>query len=505
MNKKKVALLNAPMYSSVDSRRFLPLGIASIAASLRNAGYLCDVIDGDLPRYHSTNQIVECLLSYDLIGISATTPSLPNAVIIAEKIKSIKAIPIILGGHCATFMHREIIDKYTCFDAIIRGEGESPFIALCNDFFAHGALTVPFDFLTSRQINGKKHLSKSIAIEDDLDTLPFPVRDGLEQYIDENKIVTISTSRGCPYGCSFCSATNFRSKWRGRSPEKIAEEVYEISGKIADFTIVFVDDNFYIDPNRSLDVLREINIKCKRRFPFVFATRADQIINNGIAHLKKLKDFGCVEIEMGIENGSNSVLERYRKNITAEQNRLAIQMLQEQQINPAVDYILFDPEVSRHELCENVSFLKAAHLWGYDPPLIYERVVSFPGTFFTESHPNLYRENCIISSSEYFADKQALEIYKCLQLFRLQYQNKLTLLIAKIRTIKNDKVASNDRRRDLLWLKVIPYELLEQLVAAQENYRAVYDKFISAIMLTSRLQRYEHLYLYPQTFEDYGL
>ena len=109
------------------------------------------------------------------------------------------------------------------------------------------------------------------------------------------------------------------------------------------------------------------------------------------------------------------------------------------------------------------------------------------------------------ASSEYFADKQALEIYKCLQLFRLQYQNKLTLLIAKIRTIKNDKVASNDRRRDLLWLKVIPYELLEQLVAAQENYRAVYDKFISAIMLTSRLQRYEHLYLYPQTFEDYGL
>lgn len=169
MNKKKIVLLNAPMYSSVDKRHFPPLGIASIAASLREKGYSCDVIDGDLPEYQSIEKIVVCLLDYDLIGISATTPSLPNAVIIAERIKQVKEIPIVLGGHCATFMHNVIIEKYNCFDAIIRGEGESPLVALCDDYFSHGALTIPFDFLTAKNINGVRHIAKSIAVEEDLD------------------------------------------------------------------------------------------------------------------------------------------------------------------------------------------------------------------------------------------------------------------------------------------------------------------------------------------------
>ncbi len=55
---------------------------------------------------------------------------MPNATAIAEKIKKIKKVPILLGGHCATFMHKAIIEKYCCFDLIIRGEGESTIAAL---------------------------------------------------------------------------------------------------------------------------------------------------------------------------------------------------------------------------------------------------------------------------------------------------------------------------------------------------------------------------------------
>lgn len=503
--KKKVVLLNAPIYSSVDERHFPPLGIASMAASLRANGYLCDIIDGDLPEYKSIEKIVACMLDYDLIGISATTPSLPNAVTIAEKIKQVKKVPIVLGGHCATFMHNVIVEKYDCFDAVIRGEGESSIVALCNDYFLHEALTVPFDFLTAKNINGVKHIANSIAVEENLDSLPFPVRDGCERYLDKNRIITISSSRGCPYGCSFCSATNFRSKWSGRSPKNIADEVYEIFQKVKDFTIIFVDDNFYIDPDRSIKILEEIQKRCNRSFQFVFATRADQIIINGSAYLRKLKDYGCIEIEMGIENGSDSVLRRYKKNTTSSQNRLAIQMLHEQGINPAVDYVLFDPETSRQELIENVSFLKSARLWGYDPPLIYERIVTFPGTEFTEMHPDLYRENCVISSSEYFIDKQTLEIYRCMQLFRLEYQSKLSLIITIIRTHKSEEAFQTSYQDDLLWLKVVPYELLQQLLKARDNYRAVYDSFISAKRIDSRLQEYEERYLYPRTFKDYGV
>ena len=47
-----------------------------------------------------------------------------------QKIKKIKKVPILLGGHCATFMHKAIIEKYYSFDLIIRGEGESAIAAL---------------------------------------------------------------------------------------------------------------------------------------------------------------------------------------------------------------------------------------------------------------------------------------------------------------------------------------------------------------------------------------
>ena len=494
MNANKVVLLNAPLYSSADRRHFQPLGIASMAASLRENGYVCDVIDGDLPEYTSLEKIVECLLDYDLIGISATTPALSNAVLIAERVKQIKEIPIVLGGHCATFMHEAIIERYNCFDAIIRGEGESPVVALCDDFFSNGAFTIPFDFLTAKNINGMRHISQSIATEGNLDSLPFPIREQSKEYLGEQRNITISSSRGCPYGCSFCSATNFRNKWSGRSPENIAEEVYGIFQNLKDFNIIFVDDNFYIDPDRSIKILERIRKKCGRSFQFVFATRADQIIN-GKKYLRRLKDYGCMEIEMGVENGSDSVLQRYKKNISSSQNRLAIQMLQAQHITPVVDYVLFDPEITREELIDNVYFMKSAHLWGYDPPLVYERVVPFPGTEFTEMHPSLYRENCIISSKEYFVNTQALEVYKYMQLFRLRYQSKINFLMAAIRNQEGNEWSHPSCQDDLIWMKVLPYDLLVQLLTVKEDHRGVYDAFIAGKRVEVRLQEYKGRYI----------
>ncbi len=502
----RIVLLNAPMDIIVDKRRFPPLGIASMAALLRSKGYICDVIDGDLPEYRDVRNIIRRLTDYDLIGISVTIPSLPNAVVIAENVKKIRELPILLGGHCATFMHEKIMEKYSCFDLIIRGEGESAIAAMCDDYFMHGTFTKTFDFVTSKDINGQIKLANSIAVEEDVDSLPFPIRDEYEKYFDSNNnIMTISSSRGCPYGCSFCSATNFRNKWIGRSPENVADEVFGFYQKEKEFKIIFVDDNFYIDPERSVKILQEIEKKCHRSFEFVFATRADQIINNGRTYLNVLKRYGCIEIEMGIENGSDSVLKRYNKNITAEQNKLALKILRDLQINSAIDYVLFDPETTRAELLENIQFLKSAYLWGYDSPLIYERIIAFPGTQFTECHPDLYRDDCMVQSGLYFHDRQVLEIYRWLQEFRHSYQNKIDLLVWIIRSrylIENNVPSC---KNDLIWLKVLPYNLFDRLAQAQDEYKQVYETFILNNQISLRLQQYELLYLYPEAFIDYGL
>ena len=62
----KIVLLNSPMDLIIDKRHFPPLGLASIAALLWSKGYVCDVIDGDLPEYRDIENIVSRLIEYDL-------------------------------------------------------------------------------------------------------------------------------------------------------------------------------------------------------------------------------------------------------------------------------------------------------------------------------------------------------------------------------------------------------------------------------------------------------
>lgn len=493
---KKIALLNTPVNTEGDSRRFQCLGIGSLAAMIRSRGYICDIIDGELPSNHRVDEIIKKLITYDIIGLSVTTPAFQTAVLIACAVKSIANIPIFLGGHHATFQHQSIIEQFDCFDAIIRGEGESYIVALCEDYFEHNSFTNPLDHVSYRNIDGHIRLASKIAIEDDLDCLPFPVRDRFDEYRMNNaQVVTISSSRGCPYGCSFCSATSFRNSWLGRSPEKIAQEVFSIYQTTNDFKISFVDDNFYMNPERSIQILMEIKKLCKRNFNFLFATRADQILNNGKEYIRLLKEFGCIEIEMGVENGSTSVLKRYNKNISPVQSKLAIQMIEAYDINVAVDYVLFDPEITKSELKENIQFLKDAKLWGYEAPLIYARVIAFPGTSFTKKHPHLYNESCYYPSDLYFEDEQVCEIYKCLQSFRLQHQRKITAVLSAMRTILTTDKELEVYKKDYAWLKLLPYLLLEELVNCKSGHKKRFEMFTKANKIAERLQQYQDQWL----------
>lgn len=495
---KKVLLINAPITNSVDTRKFPPLGLATMASALRKHGFKCDLLDGDLLDIDNgiIDTIVKKSIQYSLVGISATMPTFKTAVNIAINIKKVIDVPIILGGHCATFLHDTIIEKNDCFDAIIVGEGETAIINLCIDYFSNGLFSIPLDYITYKNINGNKHIAKNIAIEEDLNTLPFPTRENCTQYSANEKILTISSSRGCPYGCNFCSATNFRNKWSSRSPENIAQEVYNYYKLEKDFKILFVDDNFYMDPVRSINVLDQIQKKCNTQFELTFATRADQILNNGEYYLSKLKELGCSEIELGIENGSESILKRYNKNVTVEQNRLTIQLLSQYGIKPVIDYILFDPKTSKEELKENIDFLKRSNLWGYDPPLIYEKIIAFPGTQFSKDFPHLFDEDFNIPSSKYFYNGDVLEIYRMLQLFRISYQNKIDFLIKKIRnhTMNSDKCAISDSFKKLIFLKKLPYALLEYLVYSTENYNQAYENFIVKLKVKKNLDEIAQLY-----------
>lgn len=477
---KKIILINSPVYDTEDKRIFLPLGICYLAAALRNNNYHCDILDANL-RYYSIDEIVNTAVQYDLVGISSNTINFQNAINIAQKIKNIKDIPIILGGHHATFEHKSIINKYKCFDAIIRGEGERRIVQLCDDFFANGTFLQRIDGVTYRNFRGDISLADTIALDDDIESLDFPIRDNQGEYPrkplpyeNEKLYVSISTSRGCPYGCSFCSVTSFRSKWVARSAESVAEEAYYLYKTYSDIFLVFADDNFYIDPERSKEIISKINTKCKKTIGFSFATRADQIIRNGSDYLRFFKENGCYSIELGVENGADSVLKRFCKNTSAVQNKLAIKMIREQGIHVAVDYILFDPETSIEELKENIIFMKDADIFGHYPPILYNRVKSYPGTSFTKRYG-------YIPDEHYFADRNVNDVFECIQSFAATFQKRIGAIVDIIET--NVYAGHEDylQKSEYIFLRMLPYNIFEKLVNCRMDYNEYYSDLISEL------------------------
>lgn len=490
---KKIILINSPVYDSDDRRNFLPLGICYLAAALRNNKYCCDICDGNLD-YPTIDEIVDIAVQYDLVGISSNTINFPNAIKIAEAIKNIKDVPILLGGHHATFEHIFIVNQYDCFDAIVRGEGEKAIVQLCDDIFSNGSFSHEINGVTYKNFKGKVCLSDTIILEDDIETSALPIRDTQGKYprkplpYENDKLyVSIATSRGCPYGCSFCSVTSFRSKWVARSAESVAEEAYSLYKTYSDIFIVFADDNFYINPERSKEIVSNINAKCGENIGFSFATSADQIIRNGSDYLRYFKENGCYSIELGVENGSNNMLKRFCKNTTADQNNLAIKMIREQGIYVAVDYILFDPETSVEELKENIVFMKSANIFGHYPPLLFNRIKPYPGTKFTEQFG-------YISDEDYFKNKNVNDIYECIQKFKEELHRRINRIMDIIELNIQAGNADRSQKGDYIWLKMLPYNVFEKLVNCTSNYYEYYDSLISDLKIEDRISFFENKY-----------
>ncbi len=149
---------------------------------------------------------------------------------------------------------------------------------------------------------------------EDLDRIPIPARDLLPnnryRYHDWVPITTMKTSRGCPFPCGdYCPypLTEGRS-WRALSPERLIAELEDI----ARFRIPFVyfrDTNFTYDKRRLITICRQMQEK-KLSVQWICETRANCLDREMLA---AMRDAGCVCINIGIETGDAALMEQSAK------------------------------------------------------------------------------------------------------------------------------------------------------------------------------------------------
>lgn len=459
MSKTIKTILTFAMEDTYKSQnRNIPmLGIAYLQSAIQSAGFYCKRIDpfADNFTFRKNDFIDEVIKDkFDVVGFSILECNFKLSLELASAIKKLNpSVKILFGGIYATILNERLLN-YDCIDVVLRGEGENAIVELITDLQENNKFTKEIIGCSYRSLNGKKIITEHVNYLQDLDNNVYPNRDDYKQYssmeIDgvKKSLIPISSSRGCPFACAFCSVSMISSRWRARSVDDVINEINEIYKRDRNIVITFIDDNFFVLPNRSLQImnfLKSINVK------FIFATRVDQLIR-AKDKLQEIKDCGCISIELGIENGSNPMLKRFNKKTSVQDNIEALKLCYANNLTPSVDFITFDDKTSVEELKENIDFFKESGLWGYYPIFFYNRVYPYEGTKYFD---------IIKDNDKYFLKNNIDLIYDKLMMFGTDYQPTLDKLYSVL-FYKSCK--SVQEKLDFVYVKTLPYTVFEKLV-----------------------------------------
>jgi anaerobic magnesium-protoporphyrin IX monomethyl ester cyclase len=340
-----------------------PLGLLYIAANIKKyrnddiriVDAFCLNMDGD--------QLVELVVKErpDVFGMNCSTHTFLQAIETIRKISErLPDTTIILGGYHATFAAEHILRDYPFIDYIIKGEAEEALVDLLECIESGSG---PDKVAGISYLEEGRHVSNEIAIIEDLDVLPMPDRGMLSgvEYgytmqgipLTFGKFTTISTSRGCPFNCSYCSCAAFSlRKWRYRSAESVVDEMqllYDQGYRSA----VLVDDNFTHREDRVVKIcslIRERGIKMR----FYCEGRVN---NASLDMLKTMKKAGFDVMYFGAESASETVLEYYNKKIRPAQIVSAVENAKEADMIVVTSFILGAPVESEDEIRKTIDMI----------------------------------------------------------------------------------------------------------------------------------------------------
>jgi radical SAM superfamily enzyme YgiQ (UPF0313 family) len=380
-----------------------PLGLAYLAAVLEKEGLDVRITDGS--RGLSMAEVLAELKAYDpnIVGISCTTPTFLDAIELAETVRGTfpKAITVLGGAHVTAIPQEAMLEEV--FDVGVISEGEMTFLELVEGIEDKGSQ----EAVDLGQINGLAYREGGRVVLTpprdrikDLDSLPHPARHllpPLSEYrptpASYRKLpaAVMMTSRGCPYGCTFCDRGVFGNYVRAHSPERVLAEIEELLGRYGAREIRFFDDTFTINRKR-VEKICEMIIERGLRFPWTCLTRVNTV-DKGL--LRLMKEAGCWQVLFGLESGDPRMLDNLNKGSSVEQNSQAVQLALEAGLGVRGDFIIGTPGETMESLENTLAFTKRsgldyAHFNKFVPypgTELYERLVSEGHEFDTKNLP----------------------------------------------------------------------------------------------------------------------
>ena len=396
-----------------------------VASTLKSNHYDVGIVDANLNgwSFHETIQELK-KKSFKLLGVHLVY-LWDNTEVVFEMLlslrKSVPDVHINLYGHFPTFAFRELLTNYPFVDSVTIGEPEATFPELAEavidnkdtsalytiDGLAFNSFNSkdfpepppPFSKGGLKGDSGKLLLNRSGIIKtnvilnkprkpvSNLDNLPFPYRNDFELKKKKGISTYILASRGCYGKCTFCYLDSFygeESFWRGRSPENVFSEIYDIYENLGERYFYFADANFFGPGKKGKERARElagIIIDKGLKIKFGIECRANDIEDETIGIIVRA---GLKDVFLGVESGSQRSLNKFRKFTTVEDNKKAINILRRYGIEPNYGFIMFEPDSAIADVRANFEFLKEMEMLNspsITAHLLHHKQTIFKGTF----------------------------------------------------------------------------------------------------------------------------
>ena len=367
MSYPKVLLFN-PRATRHSPR--IPNSVLQVAASI-DGKFEWVIVDGNLEA--DPWKKIENYLQTGEFGFFGLTvmpgPQLKQSIPFSKKIRDqFPEVKIIWGGYFASNQSAVVMDS-GLVDYIIYGPGDKTFPELLLRLTSDSAVN-DLSNLIYRE-NGRiiKTRKDELYDQDELPSLPYeklntlyPFRKILPKTFLGRHTIGYHASVGCPFKCAFCGIVPiYEARWRGKSAQKIYDDVKFLKDRFGGDSIEFHDNNFFVSEKRTVDFSRLIE---KENMIWWGEGRIDTIDKYSDASLAVMRQSGCRMIFFGAETGNDAILKQMDKGgtQTGEQIRRFAARMKKFDIIPEYSFVLGTPAGSEKEvnrqIDEDIAFIR---------------------------------------------------------------------------------------------------------------------------------------------------
>lgn len=292
------------------------IGLLSLAAMAESGGFSCKVWTGDAHQFAEFLMSQQPQIEFKAIGFYVDYDNQSSVIPLVQLVRSLFPCVVLAGGPQARWVDPEVW-LVSGIDVLVFGEAESRMVPILTALQGDGSMYADIPCIAYRKADGSIHYTGGDALMPNLNELPPPRFDLLlSRSPFRPRLIAVSTSRGCPYNCRFCTSGSSRSPVRYKAVSTVLQEIETwLNSSDALPYVVFADDTLTSDLGRLVELCHGLG-ELRNTYGLGFFAEAH------IGFLKKhpeaiplLVAAGCHRLRLGIESGSQPVLDAYRKGI----------------------------------------------------------------------------------------------------------------------------------------------------------------------------------------------